>query len=320
MMLSCLLDALIPVAVDTANYVVEFVEPDFWQAPKYIWENIFAVLDVLVVGLLLAYIASRYQYRKEVEWKLRGDLLEKRVGSYQKISSFIYDLANQHDPTEQEEEQMEGLLGKLDLNIPAVKYADIYSSLEKFNDFRTRLDLLITQEKLFLDYPTLLHLEKLRFYFDTVSEAIDGFIEAEHNPINKFSSAQLGKHIDIGLKSFGVAMNNDMSKWYGITDQLLAERMRNLEIVPSNHTFCRIWDEWTDKLLDWARNRKKGSRLVQVCIRLKIGQWDFFRRAGMITLVFMGVHYMDREVFIWDDTPENVDKLIEEYYNLTHTA
>ena len=96
--------------------------------------------------------------------------------------------------------------------------------------------------------------------------------------------------------------------------------MRNLEIVPSNHTFGRIWDEWTDKLLDGARNRKKGSRLVQICIMLKIGQWDFFRRAGMITLVFMGVHYMDREVSIWDDTPENVDKLIEEYYNLTHTA
>lgn len=316
MIMSLLIDALVPITVDSARYVVEVVEQDFQGIPKYIWDGIFAVLDVMVVGLLLAYVASKYQHRKEVEWKLRGNLLEKRIESYQRVCSLIYDLSNQHDPTETEQKEIDRLLEKPNVVIPIVKYADIYSSEQSFQSFRMRLEQLIAQEKLFLDYQTLLHLECMQFYFAQVADVIRGFVAGERNPANEFTSNQIDKHIEIGLKAFGIALNNDMSKWYGTTDQLLAEKMRCLEIKPRKYLLDRWWDEWTDNLLDWAISHDKKGGFFKFCIYLKIGRWDFFQRAKMVYLIFLGAHYMDRKVAIWEEKPEMVMKLIDDYYKL----
>ena len=316
MTLYILLDALIPVAVDSANYVVEVIEPSFCDMPKYIWDGIFAVVDVLVVGLLLAYIATKYQHRKEVEWKLRGELLEKRIESYHKVSKFIYALYNQQDPTEKELESISSLLEYPQLVIPSIKYAEFYSSEKSFQDFRLQLDNLITQEKLFLDYPVLLHLECMRFYFDEVAGALDNFISKERNPKKKFTATQIAKHIDIGMKAFGVALNNDMSKWYAWTDQLIAEKMRKPEMVPGKYRFEHWWDDWTDSLIEWAQKKKKRSRFIKFFIWLKIGRWDFFQSGSMMYLVLLGAHYMDLKVPIWEETPENAHKLITEYYQI----
>lgn len=316
MIFSILIDILVPISVDSTRYVMEVVEPDFCQMPKYIWDDIFVVIEVLVVGLLLAYMATKYQHRKEVEWKLRGNLLEKRFESYKKICSFIYALANQHAPTEDEQKDIDRLLEHPILNIPAVKYADIFASEQKFRDFRFQLDQLIAQEKLFLDYPMLLHLEQMRFYFDAMGDVVEDFIRVQCNPQNRFTAAQIKKHIDIGLKAFGVALNNDMSKMYGVTDRFLAERMRDIEMIPGKYRLDKWYDEWIDSLIEWSQKKKtKGGWLSKLCVILKIGRWEFFQNGEMLFLVLMGAHYMDRKVSIWDEEQEKVQELMSDYHN-----
>lgn len=316
---SILMDALLPIGVDSTRYVVEVAEPYFCDMPKYVWDGIFVVIEVLVVGLLLAYMASKYQHRKEVEWKLRGNLLEKRFESYKKVSSFVYALANQHDPTEEELKDIDALLEHPIIAVPVVKYADIFTSEKKFRDFRFRLDQLIAQEKLFLDYPMLLHLEQMRFYFDAMGDVVEDFIRVQHNPKNKFTSAQIKRHIDIGLKAFGVALNNDMSKMYGVSDQLLAERMRDIEMVPSKYRLDKWCDEWTDDLIEWSQKKKtKGSWLFKFCVWLKIGRWEFFQNGEMLFLVLMGAHYMDRKVSVWDEDPGKGQELIFDFHKQMH--
>lgn len=315
-----LCDALIPIAIDTTRYVVEVVEPDFYGMPKYIWDGIFVVFDVLIVGLLLAFIASKYQHRKEIEWKLRGNLLEKRIESYQKVSSFIYCLQDQHYPTTQEEKEIVRILNYPKLTIPIFRYADIFASEDNLRTFIVGLDALIASEKLFLDYQTLRHLENMQFYFSEMSAVLERFIIAENNPSTNFRPDQIKHHIDIGLKAYGVAINNDMSKWFAMTDQLLAAKLRTLSLAPKRYLTLHLWDKLIQNLTEWVHKRKSNSSLLKLCIRLDIGKWDFFQIGEMIFLVLIGTHYMDQETPIQDVSHDEAIGMIEEFVNLYNSA
>lgn len=313
---SILMDILTPIAVDSTQYLIEVVEPDFYGLPKYIWDSVFATIEVLVVGLLLALIASKYQHRKEVEWRLRGDLLKKRIESYQKVSTLIYSLANQTEASEEEMEKMSDLLDYSQFICLTDRYAEIFVSESNYNQFRENLDNLIAQEKLFLDYRTLLHLEKMRLYFDEMDGMIKHFIRGENNSSGNFTGEKNIENIEFGLKSLGMALNNDMSKWYGLTDRMLADKILHLELKPQRNSFYILWDKLTDRLLDWVQKENKNSIWVKICISLKIGKWDFICKGENVFLLFMGAHYMVRGIRIWEETDKNAKKMMEEYYDI----
>ena len=107
-----------------------------------------------------------------------------------------------------------------------------------------------------------------------------------------------------------------MSKWYTWTDQLIVEKMRNPEMIPGKYRFERWWDGWTDDIIEWAQKSKTRSCIIPFIIRLKMGRWEFFQNGSMMYLVLLGVHYMDLNVPIWAETPENAHKLITEYYQI----
>lgn len=52
---------------------------EFLNIPSYIWKGIFSLAKVLGTGLLLAFFATKYQKRKEIELQVKANVLKLQL-------------------------------------------------------------------------------------------------------------------------------------------------------------------------------------------------------------------------------------------------
>lgn len=49
--------------------------------PKFMWNNIFTVINTLVCGLIVAFFTSTFLKKKEERTRIAGVIVEKRINS-----------------------------------------------------------------------------------------------------------------------------------------------------------------------------------------------------------------------------------------------
>jgi hypothetical protein len=53
----------------------------FLGLPKYVWEGIFTIVEVLLVGGVAGAFIASYQKRKEVIFRVKGEILLRRMAA-----------------------------------------------------------------------------------------------------------------------------------------------------------------------------------------------------------------------------------------------
>lgn len=293
-----ILDVLIPLEQDSiAPYVVQVVEEECLGIPRYLWDCILNVVSVLLVGLLLAWVASRYQKRKEVEWKLRGDLLQRRIGAYEKISQLLYELYQHVTTSPNEEKRILAMMEPLSIPEPDGNYVPMMENLDSMMAYKLKVENLMRSERIFLDYPVERMMDNFLVYLDTLQEMMESW-------------KRINKHTEIGYRAIAIALCGDMTKWYCEFDLLLAEQMKNLELSVKSYRWTRRINEWLDNKMDEPKEKQwiKAKWYRDMWRQLAMGEWTLLDRGGDIVLLQYTVYYMNRIESVWDEKPEDMKK------------
>lgn len=293
-----LIDVLIPLEQDSiAPYVVQVVEQEYLGVPKYLWGGIINAVSILLVGLLLAWVASCYQKRKEVEWKLRGDLLQRRIGAYDKISQLLYELYQHVTTSPVEESCIMSMIEPLAIPKPDGNYVSIMENVDNLMIYKLKVENLMRSERIFLDYPVERKMDNFLVYLDTLQAMMESW-------------KRMNKHTEIGYRAVAIALCCDMTKWYCEFDILLATQMKHLEMNTKSYSWERAIDEWLDNKMREPGEKQwiKAKWYHDMWRQLLMGRWTLLDKGGDIALLLYTVYNKDRIKSILDEKPEDMEK------------
>ena len=133
--------------------------------PKFMWDNIFTVINTLVCGLIVAFFASTFLKKKEERTRIAGVIVEKRINSEQTILHFLeQNLIKEEiniNNNNKFDYMVDEILDKYGLPIPydgVMQYAKIFSNPNLFEIFFHDFENQIMNHKLWLDTKVKEHL------------------------------------------------------------------------------------------------------------------------------------------------------------------
>lgn len=141
--------------------------------PEFLWENVFAMINTLICGLLVAFFTSTFLKKKEERTRIAGVIVEKRINSEQEVLHFLeqglFKEEMNMDNSSKNDDVFDKLLQTYGLPIPYegnyMQYARIFTSAELFEQFFHQLEEQITNHKLWLDTKVKEHLVFMQMYF-----------------------------------------------------------------------------------------------------------------------------------------------------------
>ena len=224
---------------------------DFLNIPPYIWKDIFPILKVLGVGLLLAFFAAKYQKRKEIEIKIKGEVLKLRLRAYVKINVMLSEIQHLIAPSLYKQGEYIKMLDGFDFLFKYVEYTSFFNSEETFDDYYCRLQNLLNEEHIYLEYEIEQKLLEMINYFSEIKMMLDAFCDTEHSDGWKLSEKVVNDHIQMAYQTTGVALQNDMNRFYCQMDKLIAKQMRNISLSYKD-AYLKRWHDYVHKF--FAKN------------------------------------------------------------------
>ncbi len=140
--------------------------------PIFIWENIFAVINTLVCGLIVAFFTSTFLKKKEERTRIAGVILEKRINSEQELLTFLEkqlfkEEINIENSSKYDVEITE-FLSSFELPISYekdVQYAVVFKNMAAFENFFHGFEEEFQKRRLWLDKEVREHLVFMQMYF-----------------------------------------------------------------------------------------------------------------------------------------------------------
>ena len=144
--------------------------------PIFIWENIFAVINTLVCGLIVALFTSTFLKKKEERTRIAGVILEKRINSEQELLTYLEkqlfkEEINIENSSKYDVEITE-FLSSFDLPVPYernVQYAVVFKNMTAFEKFFRGFEEEFQKRRLWLDKEVREHLVFMQMYFSFFS-------------------------------------------------------------------------------------------------------------------------------------------------------
>ncbi|WP_407387100.1 hypothetical protein, partial [Holdemanella porci] len=140
--------------------------------PKFMWNNIFTVINTLVCGLIVAFFTSTFLKKKEERTRIAGVIVEKRINSEQTILHFLEQNLIKEEININNNNKFDYIfdevLDKYGLPIPydgVMQYAKIFSNPNLFEKFFHNFENQIMNHKLWLDTKVKEHLVVMQLYF-----------------------------------------------------------------------------------------------------------------------------------------------------------
>lgn len=215
---------------------------EFWGLPSFMWEGIFNIAVALGAGLIIAFVTTFYLKKKDEVTRVAGLILEKRVNSYKDILDFFDSLSQHMQLNNGKEEEWYQLLRNMDFDLPhgkLLQYSDAFSSPEKFQSFFNGLELVITNNKLWLDNKVIRHLNLMQGYFAQIN-AIRVLMRRIPPPPNETLTEEEWKKADqLLLLQLGIVLDNEINALLAELEVLLVDSIYRLKLKRPRKSLTR---------------------------------------------------------------------------------
>lgn len=243
-------------------------------ATKLYVGGIFNIAVALGAGLIITFVTTFYLKKKDEVTRVAGLILEKRVNSYKDILDFFDSLSQHIQLNNGKEEEWYQLLRNMDFNLPhgkLLQYSDAFSSPEKFQSFFNGLELVITNNKLWLDDKVIRHLNLMQGYFAQIN-AIRVLMRRIPPPPNETLTEEEWKKSDqLLLLQLGIVLDNEINALLVELEVLLVDSIYRLRLKRPKKSLTRNGFLNKDMILMVRKlnssilGRKKKSQ-VQICV------------------------------------------------------
>lgn len=208
------------------------MQQGFFYISSSTWNIIFLVVRYVLVALLLAYLTTVYVKKKSIHTDIKGRVLEWRVDTYKSIHRWVMQFKNVIAAPSQYEEYYRNILSQTQFKIgyQGMEYVSFFDSPERLFQFGLEFKKMLNKEEDFMDYNLLHALEEFKYWLDDVVMYYGAFAKAECDKRWKFNAKTVEQHCRLACKVLGIALQDDLNKFYAHIDDLLRDRLRNIKI------------------------------------------------------------------------------------------
>lgn len=273
----------------------------FLGLPEFLWKCIFDVAKILIVGLILGVFAAKYQKRKEVEHKIKGELLKLRLETLKKLNALNFLIYKRIQPPIEQESVYMSIINGMPFIVRECEYCSFFASKSDFDAYYKSIGEFVQQEQIHFNYKVSSILTEYLSYLAEIQTFLYAF--ADTCPERKDTAAQV----------LGIVLQNDFNRFYAKIDQTIAHEFRHITIEYKSHYIksiynrCRLW--LINKLEQQVGGNKIYKTLYYKCVYRLYGHSELIRHPVEIILIFMYVYYMDkytRDEF--DDMSDNKER------------
>lgn len=267
----------------------------------FTWHLIFWIIRYGLVAVLLAYLVCVFVKKKDIQAKTRGYVLEWRVEAYKKIHRWVMGLQSVIAAPSQDEEQYLSLLAPLKFKIgyQGMEYATLFDTPEKLLEFGMAFNKMFNQEGDQIDYILEHKLNSFQMWLDDVLMFLGAFMSTENDKQWCLDEETKEKHCNLGSKVMGIALQEDVNRYFCQIDGILRGRLRNLKIpyVYRDTLRAKLLREVTsycERIIDQGSNGRYKSMIEWIyfhiiyrtygCSQLQKHRFDLFA-------IFAQVHF-----------------------------
>lgn len=296
---------------------------DFLDIPPYIWKGVFSLLKVLGAGLLLAIFATKYQKRKEIELQVKANVLKLQLDTYVRLNSLFAELQTLIAPPLQKEAFFESIIDTETLHVKYMEYSSIFDSEKNFDDYYHRLVSFQHSEHIYMQYSVDQKLQEFIGYLTEVKEFLDAFCDTENAVYTGRDKKIAEEHIKLAYQLTGICLQNDIIRFYGQMDQMLAYEVSHISLSYRSHFFKSLKDKILKPVCEYlerymAEDNWKGKLTCWFyyhTIFRTYGNSVLLMKMPTITMHMAYIHSSHKiSPEEWYDEPEKMRPLLESFY------
>lgn len=296
---------------------------DFLNVPPYIWKGVFSLAKVLGAGLLLAFFATKYQKRKEIELQLKANVLKLQLDTYVRLNALFAEIQTIIAPPLQKEAFFESVIDAEELGVKYMEYSSFFDSEEKFDDYYRKLVSIHHSEHIYMQYSVSQKLQEFIGYLTEVKKFLDAFCDTERAVYTGGEKKIADEHIRLGYQLMGICLQNDMARFYGQMDQMLAYEVSHISLSYRNHYFKSLKDKILEPICEYLErymdeDNWKGrftSWFYYHTIFRTYGNSVLLVRMPLITMHLAYIHASHRVTpEEWFDNQESTRAMLEKFY------
>ena len=225
------------------------MQEEFLLLPPSIWNFVFLVARYVIAALLLAYLTGVYVKKVDIHTDIKGYVLEWRIDTYKDIHRWVMKLQSIIAAPSQNEEQYNNILAltKFKIGYQGMEYASFFDTPERLLSMEMELNRMLNKEENFIDYSLKNKLYDFQCWLDDVIMFYGAFYHTENDKRWKNDAQTVKANCLKASKLIGIALQEDVNRYYKELDELLRERLRNISI-------SRVY---TESL--WTRIKKNCS-------------------------------------------------------------
>ena len=209
----------------------------FSAVPEFMWNNIFAVINTLICGLIVAFFTSTFLKKKEERTRIAGVIVEKRINSEQDVLHFLehelfkeeinIENSSRYDAFYSDALEAYGLP---DPHEGHIQYARIFLSMDKFEPFFHAFEDKIMTHKLWLDTKVRTHLVFMQLYF-SVFNTIPLMVKRISLPQGReLTDEEFGNVCNKVLLLLGISCDGEINGFMSELDELIVDSVYKLEL------------------------------------------------------------------------------------------
>lgn len=209
----------------------------FSAVPEFMWNNIFAVINTLICGLIVAFFTSTFLKKKEERTRIAGVIVEKRINSEQDVLHFLehelfkeeinIENSSRYDAFYSDALEAYGLP---DPHEGHIQYARIFLSMDKFEPFFHAFEDKIMTHKLWLDTKVRTHLVFMQLYF-SVFNTIPLMVKRISLPQGReLTDDEFGNVCNKVLLLLGISCDGEINGFMSELDELIVDSVYKLEL------------------------------------------------------------------------------------------
>lgn len=209
----------------------------FSAVPEFMWNNIFAVINTLICGLIVAFFTSTFLKKKEERTRIAGVIVEKRINSGQDVLHFLehelfkeeinIENSSRYDAFYSDALEAYGLP---DPHEGHIQYARIFLSMDKFEPFFHAFEDKIMTHKLWLDTKVRTHLVFMQLYF-SVFNTIPLMVKRISLPQGReLTDEEFGNVCNKVLLLLGISCDGEINGFMSELDELIVDSVYKLEL------------------------------------------------------------------------------------------
>lgn len=214
--------------------------------PKFMWNNIFTVINTLVCGLIVAFFTSTFLKKKEERTRIAGVIVEKRINSEQTILHFLEQNLIKEEININNNNKFDYIfdevIDKYGLPIPydgVMQYAKIFSNPNLFEKFFHNFENQIMNHKLWLDTKVKEHLVVMQLYFSFFN-LIPLIIKRIPLPKGKELSDEEFKKVQKRLLMIlGHSCDDEINRFMSELDEKIVDSIYKLELSRPKKSIMR---------------------------------------------------------------------------------